>query len=182
MQVLEDYLKRLSEQCGKRKRESDIREVLRRMGLPRDTNGEAFARGVVAYLQGKQVNSAGEGGTLVAAAGAGASEAPPLLPTQTVAQPSTTSLTATLITNNARNLNPTVAAAGAGASEAPPLLPTQTVAQPSTTSETVTLITDAARIRNLTVRQLKDQCRIRGIPVSGNKTELQEKLLAYVPT
>ncbi|KAK3253768.1 hypothetical protein CYMTET_36999 [Cymbomonas tetramitiformis] len=62
------------------------------------------------------------------------------------------------------------------------VLYTQTVAQPSTTSETVTLITDAARIRNLTVWQLKDQCRIRGIPRSGNKAELQDKLLAYVPT
>ncbi|KAK3265656.1 hypothetical protein CYMTET_25680 [Cymbomonas tetramitiformis] len=52
------------------------------------------------------------------------------------------------------------AAAVVGASESAPLLPTQAVAQPSTTLETPILISDSALIPNLSVKELKAQCKL----------------------
>ncbi|KAK3259599.1 hypothetical protein CYMTET_31411 [Cymbomonas tetramitiformis] len=73
-----------------------------------------------------------------------------------------------------------VAAAVVGASESAPLLPTQAVAQPSTTLETAILISDSALIPNLSVKELKAQCKLRRIAQSGNKADLQTKLFAHI--
>ncbi|KAK3283886.1 hypothetical protein CYMTET_8436 [Cymbomonas tetramitiformis] len=73
-----------------------------------------------------------------------------------------------------------VAAAVVGASESAPLLPTQAVAQPSTTLETAILISDSALIPNLSVKELKAQCKLRRIAQSGNKADLQTKLVAHI--
>ncbi|KAK3243887.1 hypothetical protein CYMTET_46478 [Cymbomonas tetramitiformis] len=67
-----------------------------------------------------------------------------------------------------------VAAAVEGAPamrESAPLMPTEAVAQPSTTLETATLISDSALIPNLSVKELKAQCKLRRIAQSGNKTQ-----------